>query len=343
MSNVPDVSALVVNYNGMHLLPACLEALEAARGPLAVEVVAVDNASSDGSAEWLAARPGVRLLRSESNLGFARAMNRAVLAATGRMFLWLNPDCRLEPGSLPEVVRRLEALPGPAVVGPLLADADGRVQPSGLAFNTPLTAVLHVLRVRALMRLPGAAALASPAARRLGRGAVREYLATQSARPEPRRVDWLTGACLLVSRETAARVGPLDEGYFMYSEDEDWCREAAARGIPSLWWPDWTARHDVGGSGRRSPYIECHFYRSMWLYHRRWSGPGRWLAGLALILMSGVRGLSQGVLAAGSPEARLRARLWLALARWIAVGGAEPCGPLPPPEWPPAPEAARER
>ncbi|HVP39866.1 MAG TPA: glycosyltransferase family 2 protein, partial [Candidatus Saccharimonadales bacterium] len=314
------------------------------RGELTLEVVAVDNGSDDGSPEVLAGWPGVRLVRSPENEGFARAMNRALPAATGRYLLWLNPDCRLGPASLPAAVRALEALGKPAIAGPRLVGLDGRTQPSALAFNSPLTAVLHALGLRALLRLPGARRAAGAAAQAMGRGTVADYLATGAAHPEARWVDWLSGACLLVSRAAALRIGPLDEDFFMYSEDETWCRRAQACGVARVWLPEWTAAHDVRGSGSNSPYIACHYYRSLWLYHLRYAGAGRPVAGAAIVFVCLRRALAQGVRAAfGSREGALRARLWLGLARWVLGARCEPCGPLPPPRWPSSAEAARVR
>jgi N-acetylglucosaminyl-diphospho-decaprenol L-rhamnosyltransferase len=336
LSAAPDISALIVSFNSRDRMPACLESLEAARGALALEVVVVDNASTDGTAELLAATPGVRVLRNATNEGFARAMNRALREAAGRHLLWLNPDCRLEAGSLPAALRRLESLGEPAVLGPRLLGPTGVPQPSALSFHSPLSAVLHALNARGLLRLPGARGLAGPLARALGRGPLADYLATSATRPALRRVDWLTGACLLMSAEAARRVGPLDEDFFMYSEDEAWCRRAKALGVARVWDPEWTAHHEVGGSGGGSPYIQCHFYRSLWLYHRKFTGAGRPLVAAALVSMFLARAAADAVRGAlGAVAARRRCGLWLGLARWVLAGGSEPCGPVPPPPWPP--------
>ncbi len=335
MTLLPDISVLIVNFNGMDVLPACLESIGPAAAGLRSEIVVVDNGSTDGSPAWLVSRADVRLIQGPANLGFAHAMNLARSAASGRVHLWLNPDCRLEPGSLEGAVRHLDSQGRPAIVGPMLVSSAGERQPSALSFTTPTSVLLHVLGVRGLAKVGW---IRGALARVWGGkgGPIGTYVSTRFAGAEPRRVDWVTGACLLVSAESSRAAGPLDEDFFMYSEDEAWCRRAAAAGIECRWLPAWRAFHEVGGSGGRSPFIRCHYYRSMWLYQKKFSGLSRSVAGAALLafFLAHALGESASRMAGAGPRGA-RPGLWLGLAGWLLGFNVRACGPVPPPAWPP--------
>jgi len=170
-----------------------------------IEVVVVDNASSDGSAEMVRERhPRAVLIANSTNVGFAAANNQALRASTGRRFLLLNPDTICRPGSLARLVRSLDANPRCGAVGPLVLNPDGTLQYSWARFPTFWN--------EARGRLD----------RRLEDGKLPRTADETRARG-PFRADWIGGCCLMIRREAADRIGPMDESLFMYSEETDWC------------------------------------------------------------------------------------------------------------------------
>jgi GT2 family glycosyltransferase len=216
-----DVSIVIVSYNTRDLLRRCLEAA-ADQGSVASEAFVVDNGSIDGSAEMVAREyPGVHLIVNGTNKGFAAASNQAIERAGGRYLLLLNPDAILERGVLESMVGFLDAHPDAAVCGPRLLLPDGSLQSCGRDFPTlgwELRQSRTIARIAKQFNAP----------------------AIPSALPEaPFEADWVEGCCLLIRREVVSRIGPLDERFFLYAEELDWCRAARLEGwrvfaLPSL-------------------------------------------------------------------------------------------------------------
>ncbi len=251
MSLPPRVSVLIVSFNTRQLT---LEAVgSVANGP-DVETIVVDNASHDDSPEAIAARfPSVRLVRSPTNLGFAGGVNRAASLAGGAALLVLNSDARLEPEALERLCDLLDRLPRAGLVAPALYYPDGRPQAAAFAFPGLLQIALDVHPIDRLMdtRLNGRVHASRPA-----------------------RIDHPLGACMLIRRAAWDDVGPLDEGYFMYLEEIDWCRRARVRGWQIWQHPGARAIHHGGSSTSQQPEA---MFRQLWLarlrYYRRFSGP----------------------------------------------------------------------
>lgn len=206
----PDVSVVVVSYNTRALLDACLRSVLASRG-VGLEVFVVDNASPDGSADHVAAAfPGVTLVRNPVNRGFAAANNAAIRRAAGRHVLLLNPDTVVRPDTIARLSAFLDERPAIAITGPRVLNPDGTLQSCGYAFPTLAREIAG-----------------SRDGRRLSRRGRAEGAAASGA---DRRVDWVDGCCLLIRRRVIDRIGPLDERYFLYAEELDWCRTAARAG-----------------------------------------------------------------------------------------------------------------
>ncbi|MBC8447648.1 MAG: glycosyltransferase family 2 protein [Chloroflexi bacterium] len=212
-----DLSVIIVNYNTASLLRACLSALR--QHPLrrgSMDVWVVDNGSQDDSAAMVGEQfPEVHLLANEVNRGFAAANNQAIRLSQGRYVLLLNPDTEVFPGTLDEMLRFMDEHPQAGVVGAQLLNPDGSVQTSCRAFPT-LWAVF--LRGSGLSRF-------FPRSR-----ALRQYLMEDGDHGQTQEVDWLLGACLWMRRRTLDEVGWLDEGFFLYYEDIDWCYRARQAG-----------------------------------------------------------------------------------------------------------------
>jgi N-acetylglucosaminyl-diphospho-decaprenol L-rhamnosyltransferase len=247
----PRVSALIVSYNTRDLL---LEAIGSVVDEEDTEVIVVDNASHDGSAEAVAQRfPAVLLIRSATNLGFARGVNKAAECARGQALLVLNSDARLEPGALDSLLELLDKRPRTAMVAPALRYPDGRFQPAAFKFPG--------LRQLTLDLFP------------FDRLADSQFNGRIHANV-PIRIDHPLGACMLIRRTAWEAVGPLDEAYFMYLEEVDWCRRARARGWQIWHHPGANAVHHGGSSTRQ--YADAMFaqlWRSRMRYYTRFHGP----------------------------------------------------------------------
>ncbi len=255
------VSILIVNWNGRALLPDCLASLPAGAEGLSYEVIVVDNASQDASVAWLEVEaPQVRLIRNAENVGFARANNQALRAAQGAYAMLLNSDARLRPRTLSHLHAFMEAQPRAGAVSPRLVTPQG--QPQAFAFGQD-PAPGYLLR-RGLWRL-------------LARRPLHDWAVST-----PQRVDWVAGTCLLVRRAAWERVGLLDEGFFMYFEDNDWCRRMRRAGWEVWYVPEVEAEHLGGQSVQRNPRAQAAYAQSLRYFYRKHYGP---LARLALALM----------------------------------------------------------
>jgi GT2 family glycosyltransferase len=249
---VIDLSIIIVSYNARVDLERCLTSLRTHPPAVSHEIIVVDNASTDGSADAAADVPGVQVIRSPVNAGFAAANNVGIRASSGANLLLLNSDTIVPPAAIDRLLARLEREPEVAAIGPRLVDAHGRAE---LSFG-PMISPLNEWRQRRLVR--GLASNAPAVAARV------EALTRQEQRP-----DWVTGACLLVRRADAESVGLLDDRFFMYTEDVDFCASLRARGRAILFTPDVEVTHLRGRSAASAPaatraaYERSHlaFYR----------------------------------------------------------------------------------
>lgn len=211
-----NLSVIIVNWKSGGLLRRCLDALPSACGPLTVEVFVVDNASGDGSiAEAQRSAQPFELIALERNIGFARANNLALKKARGEVLLLLNPDTEPRPGSLAALTEFFRLHPRAGIAGGKLLNPDGTVQPSVRRF--PSTLVLALLLTR-LARV-------SPRLRPFRAYLMEDFSYTQDA-----RVDQAMGACLAIRRDLLLTVGTLDERYWMWFEEVDYCRRAGQQG-----------------------------------------------------------------------------------------------------------------
>lgn len=255
---MPEVSVIVLNWNTRDLLAECLNTiLQNAQG-FELEIIVVDNASTDGSQAMLQRSfPQVRLLANPTNVGFAKANNQGMATSKGRYMLLLNSDAFLQPGALQALVSLAEVKPQAGLVGAQLLNPDGSFQASHTFFPTLW---------REFLILSG-----------LGRALFGHWYPSHG--PEeakgPQFVDYVEGACLLVRREAFETVGGLDEDYFMYAEEVDWCYALRARGWQVWYQPAARVIHLGGGSSRgRSTQREADLYRSRSMFFRKHYGPG---------------------------------------------------------------------
>ena len=222
---------LIVNFNTAADLRVCLRSLHDAPPSRPHTICVVDNASTDGSQAMVTTEfPGVTLLPLERNVGFAAANNVGIRHTRSPLILLLNSDTLVPAGAVDRLIERLEAT-GAVAAGPRLVNVQGDPEVSWGPMLTPWGEARQALRVRQ-------AGSSTPRARRR----VERWTSVE------REVDWVTGACLLVCREAAEAVGLLDERYFMYEEDVDFCAALRARGGRVLFAPSAEVVHKRGGS-----------------------------------------------------------------------------------------------
>ena len=268
----PDVSIIVTNYNTRDLLRACFASMEGRLGRLWLEVILVDNASADGSAEMTREEfPDVRVFVQERNEGFAHANNRGIRASRGRHVLILNSDTEIVDDALERMRDHMDAHPDIGALGARLLNTDGTVQLSCRSFPSYRTVLFH--RYSLMTRL-------FPRNRYSA-----EYLMTDTNHDETMDVDWVSGACMMVRRETMDAVGLLDEGFFMYAEDVDWCYRMKQAGWRVCYLPQAEVRHHIGRSTRNVPYrMTYERHRSMWRFYRKHYSRGIVLVDVATFL-----------------------------------------------------------
>jgi len=253
---VAACSVVIVNFNaGPHLREAVTSALES---PLVMDVIVVDNGSTDGSLTLLPQVRNLSVIRNGANLGFAAACNIGIEQSSSEFVLLLNPDCRVEGDAIERLIAVLRGRPDAGMAGPLLLNPDGSEQAGGRRiFPTPRHAVVRVLNLQRLSNLfPGLFG---------------DYLLHVTPLPsEPTEVEAISGACMLVRRTALDHVGLLDEGYFMHTEDLDWCMEFFRKGWKIVFVPDARVFHDKGISSRpRQIFVEFHKHKSILRFYRK--------------------------------------------------------------------------
>jgi GT2 family glycosyltransferase len=253
-----DLSTIIVNYKSRIPLLDCVASLQVDAAGYEHETVVVDNDPAGGTLEELARRfPKVRGIANAENVGFARAVNQGLAATTGTFVMIVNPDCFIERGSIAALIGYLRAHPRAGVVGPRMIGRDGKLQYSARSFPDHHTFLFN--RYSLLSRL-------FPRNRH-----TRRYLLTDWDHASVRAVDWLSGACLLVRRTAIDEVGPMDEAYFMFNEDVDWCRRMHQGGWGVVYVPEALMHHDIGASRRRvSAKVIVERHRGMIHYFRKY-------------------------------------------------------------------------
>ena len=240
-----DLAIVIVSFNTREDLEACLRSLHDSPPATSHEIVVVDNASPDGSAAATrAAWPDVRVIDAGGNVGYARANNLGIRATSSQFILLLNSDTVVPRGAVDALIERLRSRPDVGAVGPRLVDRNGQPE---LSFGRMVGPFSELLQKGKRLALAGDFPVVAPWIRR------------SLERPTAR--DWVSGACLLVRRTDAERVGLLDERFFLYLEDVDFCA-ALRRAGQRVWFsPDIEVVHLRGRSGATSPGTTRTAYR----------------------------------------------------------------------------------
>lgn len=283
------MEVVVVSHGAWDLLRRCLESLR--KHPPAVEtaITVVDSGSTDRTPDLVEEYfPEVRVIRL-GNVGFAASNNVVLKASRAPMTLLLNPDTEVYEGSIDASIEALQRHPEAGMVGIKLVTPDGSLDHAcKRSFPSPLTALGHLTGIGRRADAPAS---------------LSQYRATDLSDDEAGEVDAVNGAYMLVRREAVDGVGLLDEGYWMYGEDLDWCHRFWDAGWHVRYEPSGVALHVKGGTGggRRSTAQEIAFHRAMGRFYRRYEA-GRRNPALDVLVYLGI-GL------------RLAARLMIGLVR----------------------------
>ena len=254
-----DLSIIIVNWNTKNLLLQCLESVYQTIKRIEMEVFVVDNGSIDGSIAAAKGRfPEVKFIQNEINLGFARANNQALSLAKGRYLLLLNPDTQVKKGALERLISFMDAHPEAGGAGAQLLNSDGSRQNSIANFPSLATELLNKSLLRWLFPK------AYP-------GKERNYL-------EPIEVDSVIGACMVVKRDAIEPVGLLDEGYFLFLEETDWCYRMKRTGWKIYHVPQAEIYHFQGkGVEMEKKKARVEYYRSLYRFFKKNRGRWQWV------------------------------------------------------------------
>lgn len=300
-----------MTYNNRHDIDRCLDSLPTADPAARLQVIVVDNASTDGTRErlhaWMGHHPGLadlKVIFNEHNLGFTRAINQALAHARAADILFLNPDTELPPHSLQDLRTRLHSEKRACILAPQFRNADGSVQSSCRRFPRHRDVWFSMLGLGRLFRRS-----------RLFNG----WKMGDFDHCHERIVEQAAGAFLLTTLQVVQKIGPWDESYPMFFSDVDWCQRARDLGIPVLFVPSVFVYHRQGGSveqERPEMILSSHrsFIRYFW---RTYTGPAYFLpnllVSLALIfaaplryLWAAIRRQWQSPLSASTKSCRIR-------------------------------------
>jgi colanic acid biosynthesis glycosyl transferase WcaI len=263
-SRPAPLACIVVSFECREAVVACLQSLERERENIPLEAIVVDNASRDGTVPAIVERfRWVRVVENHENVGFAHAANEAMKLADAKYLLFLNPDTVVPPGSIAGAIAELERHSDVGMLGCKLVRPDGTFDHACKRGFPTISSSLYYFIGLAGWR---------PRSPRFG-----QYIAGQLGKDEVGFVDAINGAFMLVRRAAAEEVGPMDERYWLYAEDLDWCHRFWESGWKILYWPEVEVLHAKGGSAGefRSWALNRAFHRSMWLFYEKHLAPAK--------------------------------------------------------------------
>lgn len=248
-----DLSITICSWNTVQDLRECLMSLRACADEGNFEVIVVDNASSDDSADMVETEfPEFRLLRQSTNLGFAGGHNLAIRERRGRDVALLNSDTIVHRGAIGQLIQVMQTNFDLGIVGPKLLNSDGTLQPSCRTFPNPIAAAFrNTILGRMFPNNPF----------------TRTYLMEDWNHDSRRDVDWISGAAIFMRKEAVDAVGVLDENLFMFFEDVDLCKRTWDAGFRVMYLPTAVITHKGGKSTSKAPNrMIIRFHRSMYQY-----------------------------------------------------------------------------
>jgi len=243
------IDIVIVNYKSTDYLLKCLKSVYDSIRDIPVRIFVHDNNSKNGVDRVSIAFPEVNVTKNLFNIGFSKAVNKCIKQGTAPYVLLLNPDTIIKDGFFESILQYIENNSDVGIIGPKILNTDGSLQGSARAFLKPWMACLG--RNSFLTRwFPD-----NPISRKI-------ILSTGSDGVTPMTVDWVSGACMLIRRKAIDDVGLVDEQFFMYWEDADWCKRMWEKGWKVVYFPKATIVHHVGGSSSKHPL------RSIIVFHK---------------------------------------------------------------------------
>jgi GT2 family glycosyltransferase len=317
------VSVVIVSWNAREFLVQCLNSLSTAACRYPIEVIVVDNDSDDGSPTMVERQfPAVKLFRNQANLGFAKANNVGIRHSSGKYICLINSDVKVLPSCISKLVDYMEAHADAGMVGPQIIGGDGRLQRSCRGFPTTWNMFCRALALDVIL----------PRCRWFG-----GYLMPYWKHDHEKQVDILSGCFWTVRRKALDTVGLLDEDFFMYGEDMDWCKRFAKAGWGTVFVPKAEAIHYGGASSANAPvrfYVEKHRADlQYWRKHHSTPAVGLYILLTCLHLLLRATGHSLTLLhrSDGRENARHKLHRSLVALRWIVSNGlkAQPRSRVP--------------
>jgi hypothetical protein len=256
MADGPKISIIVVNFNAEKLLKECLDSLCRETQDTSFDVWMVDNNSHDESVSMVRENfPEVNLIENDDNLGFSKANNQALTKSASDYILLLNPDTVVRDRAIDKMVAFMDAHPDVGISGCRVLNKDGSLQPAcRRSVPTPKVAFYHLSGLSRLF--PNSMIMA-------------KYNLTYLDPDQSHEVDAVSGAFLLIRRAVVDQIGLLDERFFIYGEDVDWCVRAKQAGWKVIYHPEAEILHYKGGCSANSRRTAYEFYRAMYLFHRK--------------------------------------------------------------------------
>jgi GT2 family glycosyltransferase len=251
-----ELSIIILNWNTQEDTKRCIDSILESRPKKSIEIILVDNASSDGSRETLPKQfPVCQYIQNSKNIGFGAGNNRGIPAARGKYVFFLNSDTIVTKESLEKLLEFADHNPDAGIIGPKLLNKDGTLQYScrnfpnlGVGFfrNTPLGRLFPHNRY------------------------TQDYLLSDWDHQSVREVDWVSGAALLIRREALDKLKGFDEDFYMYCEDVDLCYRAREAGWKTVYFPDSIIYHIIGRSSDKAPTrMTWFFHQSMYLFYKK--------------------------------------------------------------------------
>lgn len=251
-----DLSIIIVNWNTRDYLEKCLESIQAHPASAVQEVIVVDNASADGSAQMVQERfPHVTLIRNSENAGYAMANNQAIELSNADFVLLLNPDTQITSGALDVLLKFARTHPDAAAVGCRLISPDGKVQSSCRSFPDPMPVLFEYLKLSYLF----------PKSKKIG-----AYRMTYFDYAQEAEVDQPMASCLLISKTALDDIGKFDQDFPVFFNEVDWCYRAKQKGWKVFFTPSAEVIHEGGASTRQvKPAMRKESHRALRKFYEK--------------------------------------------------------------------------
>jgi GT2 family glycosyltransferase len=252
------IDIIIINYNSTEHLINCLRSIKASLNGCRAEIFVQDNASADGVDNVLVEFPYIKLTRNRRNIGFAAAVNQVLFKGKNPYVVLLNPDTFILDDFFTESLEFMKTQPHAGIMGPKVLEMNGKLQNSARSFPTVFTAFFG--RTSFFSRLFPKNPLT-----------VKNLTSLNSDGFSPMEVDWVSGACMVVNRKAIEAVGGLDEKFFLYWEDADWCRRMWKSGWKVIYYPKVYIRHLTGASSQKEVFKSViEFHKSAYLLFEKY-------------------------------------------------------------------------